>query len=176
MKKNKSRIFANNFNDVLKKLAITLMIDDKINKKAVEFEKIGICRIHHRTYCYLKIDEYYLMDSNHKLYGFPPCKVAVQIENPIEVLVLDRYKHPFLSGFGSMQRICFGSAPKKSRIDRHSIISNLNNGVQILQMGWPSESPYHPLSYFRESFCGWMGSFDSQKKQKITNLINFKTV
>ncbi|MCP4755820.1 MAG: hypothetical protein GY866_33570 [Proteobacteria bacterium] len=97
----------------------------------------------------------------------------MNIANPTDVVVIDHYRHPFLSGYGKMQQICFGTALKKRRVDSRSIIDNLNNGVQILQMGWPSNSPYHQLRTFPDCRVGLKKYMDVREQRKITNMINY---
>ncbi|MCP4754635.1 MAG: hypothetical protein GY866_27445, partial [Proteobacteria bacterium] len=112
-RKMQSRRLKRNFSRTVQRLAVALRIDDHLNQDAVEYGKIGLFRKSYDTYCYLKVEEYCLMDRNRFVYKFPSCKVGVNIANPTDVVVIDHYRHPFLSGYGKMQQICFGTALKK---------------------------------------------------------------
>ena len=158
---------------VVKRLAVVLRILDGLNDDALEYEKIGLEKIEGKIFYYLKVEPYKLMDRNRKVYQFPACRVGVNLDNLANTVVIEPYQHPFLSSFKMMQTICFGTAPKKVAINSHSIIANLNNGIQILQMGWPSKNPYYQLGYFSKHEVGKLEDYAKDELASITNLVNY---
>ncbi|MBW1917477.1 MAG: hypothetical protein JRI57_05580 [Deltaproteobacteria bacterium] len=96
---------------------------------------------------YKHIGEYVLKDYYGRFYLFPDCRVAVSTLAGLQPLVLERYKHPFLFGYASWQKICTGDYETTKNFTAENVIQALEEGINALYYGYNSRrrNGYHSL-------------------------------
>lgn len=97
----------------------------------------------------------YEVTFNRLTYKFPNARVAVHLSGSgrgIQVnapIVINNYKHPFLSNHAPEQRICLGQfnvSRFNSLATDEKVVATLSKGVEVLKFGYRrSPSPYHRI-------------------------------
>ncbi|MEM5868814.1 MAG: hypothetical protein QXL09_02590 [Candidatus Aenigmatarchaeota archaeon] len=126
---------------------------------------------------YIKIDEEYaLRDFDGKIYLFPPCKVAVNVNASgfSKPFVLGKYSHPFIKYFDQLdQPICIGNAEIRGNTKAEKIKNALEIGKNVLLYGYINSSgnfrPHFYLNKFSSNLISEKDPRIKSGKVKITN-------
>lgn len=97
---------------------------------------------------YVRTGEFALKDFYGRIYLFPDCRVGVSTTGPLVPYVLDRYKHPFLKGYDTLQKICVrGDFAPMSKFNAVGAIQAIEEGLSALFHGYNSRrgNGYHRL-------------------------------
>ncbi len=90
-------------------------------------------------YVYVRTGEYALKDFYGRIYLFPDCRVAISTLGPLVPYVLERYKHPFLKGYDTIQKICVrGDFVPSWKFTPSAAIQALEEGLNALFYGYNS--------------------------------------
>jgi hypothetical protein len=118
-------------------------------KGSFELDGFGFSRVGSRDdyVIYKRTGEYILKDYYARSYRFPDCRVAVSTSGPLRPLVLDYYKHPFLSGYAQRQEICMRDYNWPDKFSADNIIMVLEDGINSLLYGYDARrrNGYHSL-------------------------------
>ena len=96
---------------------------------------------------YKRIPEYALKHFDGRIYLFPECRVGAALDGG-RPIVIESYKHPFLSGYRSRQSICVGNANITGRSNSALTINAIEAGITALLHGYYNErnfNGYHGL-------------------------------
>lgn len=103
-------------------------------------------------YVYVHTGQYALKDHKGRLYLFPDCRVAVPTRGPLVPYVVEKYKHPFLWGHESFQKICVAERfIPEWKFSASGAIRALEEGINALFYGYNSSrgNGYHRLDDMR---------------------------
>ena len=115
------------------------------------------------------------ISSERRYLPFRPAKIGVSISYDSsrdkfiigDPVVMNQYKHPFLSGYSSMQQICLGhyhSSDARNLPVEQAVLTLLTKAKENILMGYRSGSnPYKRLTseYFSE---GWMTKREMERR------------
>lgn len=171
-----------NINKDLKKL----VDKNEYGQGAIGFIKKEGVIMNCKYFATLRVASYILQDTKQNpdiYYKFEECRVAVPIwikedgtVNFInQVLVVEHYEHPFLSGSDKWQNLCLGNTDMKriyqSKNTAVQIATMLAAGKEVLQSGYTVDcKPYRMLGYnnFRiEEFTNHKISLDEVKRLNL---------
>lgn len=114
-----------------------------------ELDGFGFSRIGPRDdyFIYKRTGEFILQDYYAQSYRFPDCRVAVSTLGALRPLVMDRYKHPFLSGHAPRQEICMTGREWPAEFTADHVIRALEDGINALLFGYDPRrrNGYHSL-------------------------------
>lgn len=114
-------------------------------------------------------------DAKHYL-PFPPAKIGVKVSydnyaekyvigNP---LVMNQYRHPFLSARASMQQICLGSyKPSSARVLQpdQAIQTLLSKAQEIIMMGYRrGNNPYQSNELTKDRWRSWITKREMERR------------
>ena len=128
-------------------------------------------------YVFIKTPAYALKSPhNNNFYEFKSAKIAVSISrygNGFQigrVVIINDYKHPFLSGNGPMQPLCVGTYAyeynERGMNAEQKILSRLSVGKQIVMSGYGTgANPYRKL--IEENFAGQKISEAEVNRKKL---------
>jgi len=114
-----------------------------------ELDGFGFSRIGSgdEYFVYKRTGEYILKDYYGRSYRFPDCRVAVSTGGPLQPIVMERYKHPFLLHHRPMQEICLSGYERPGEVTAENIIGVLEAGITALLYGYDARrrNGYHSL-------------------------------
>lgn len=159
-------------------------LEDLANQTSFERNNAGFEVVNQRYYVFIKTPAYALKSPhNNNFYEFRSAKIGVSIERHgigfyiSPVIIMNEYKHPFLSGTISMQNLCVGQYNYEYRergmTPEQKIISRLSLGKQIVMAGYGTGiNPYRKL--LEENFSN-QKIFEAEVKRKklpVLNILN----
>jgi len=137
-------------------------LEKLINTDKYEINGAGFEKKDGLYYAFITTPEYVLRSPhNDEYYKFSSAKIGVSIQagyNGLEIgnpIVMNSYKHPFLSDSCGMQSICLGDynpSNAKRLPSGHAVLTLLTKAQENLMMGYRTgRNPYHALQgeYFR---------------------------
>jgi len=114
--------------------AFLLYMNDQRN---FEIDDFGFTFNDGYLFVYKRLPEYVLKDFDGELYLFPGCRVGGYFHNPNEPKVVERgYKHPFVSGGSSFDRVCTGVVHVEGRNNLDKTIDAIEKGTVALLYGY----------------------------------------
>ena len=152
-------------------------LEDLAKKNKFEKNGAGFEKKSSSYYVYVKTGKFAMKSPHNKnYYVFPEAKIGVQIRYSSGRFIVDppvvmnSYKHPFLSGTGSMQRICLGHFRSSDAIRGKSTEEStrilLDAGRKNIVMGYVTGgNPYKSLN--NNNFSGYKKSKAYIQKNKI---------
>jgi len=96
---------------------------------------------------YKRTGEYALKDYYGRLYLFPDCRVAISTAGRLKLVVLEKYKHPFLRRHTAGQDICLRHFHPPPAFTAAAAVTALEEGVNALFYGYNCRrrNGYHSL-------------------------------
>ncbi|MEW6387696.1 MAG: hypothetical protein AB1491_09310 [Thermodesulfobacteriota bacterium] len=132
---------------------------------SLEMEGFGFFRLGWvDDYCiYKRTGKFALKDFYGRPYLFPDCRVAVYTTGSLKPVVLEKYKHPFLSRYAPGQEICLSNFRPSREFTAKNVIRALTEGLNGLFYNYTSRyrKGYHRLDKFWEA--GQTFNFDDYR-------------